>query len=163
MVIIEIQNWKKSVGVFSEEKWPLPGMVQLEVNSNSLLSTLRPRSLAIVRRRKTQASNMTAVTVAETRLRLLRGSHPGLLPWKPLFPPLWPPWPLRSEVEVSEMKKEIYWLHGIQKTKPGPWFVRFSFVHNYKAASKHLVHAILPSMAEEVLYLGQNQVHCMKS
>jgi hypothetical protein len=86
-----------------------PGMVQLEVNSSSLLSTLRPRSLAIVLRRKTQASSMTAVTVAETRLRLLRGNHPGLL-CKPLFPPSWPPWPpwpLRSEGMPPEMKTFI--------------------------------------------------------
>ena len=86
-----------------------PGMVQLEVNSSSLLSTLRPRSLAIVLRRKTQASSMTAVTVAETRLRLLRGNHPGLL-CKPLFPPSWPPWPpwpLRSEGIPPEMKTFI--------------------------------------------------------
>ena len=95
-------------------------MVQLEVNSSSLLSTLRPRSLAIVLRRKTQASSITAVTVAETRLRLLRGNHPGLL-CKPLFPPSWPPWPpwpLRSEGIPPEMKtlidnKKQLFLHQI--------------------------------------------------
>ena len=50
------------------------GMVQFEVNSRPLLSTLRPRILAIVLRKKTQARSMTAVTEAETRLRLLRGN-----------------------------------------------------------------------------------------
>ena len=60
-----------------EEKFRRPlnsGIVQLEVNSNSRLSALRPRIRAMVRRRKTQARSMTAVTVVETRLRLWRGS-----------------------------------------------------------------------------------------
>ena len=51
----------------------ISGMVQFDVNSNSRLSSLRPRILAIARLKKTQANNITAVTVCETRSRLLRG------------------------------------------------------------------------------------------
>ena len=51
----------------------ISGMVQFEVNSSSLLSTLRPRILAIVRLKNTQANNITAVTVCETRSRLFLG------------------------------------------------------------------------------------------
>lgn len=64
-----------------EEKFRRPlnsGIVQFEVNSNSRLSALRPRMRAMVRRKKTQARSMTAVTVVETRLRLWRGNLAGI-------------------------------------------------------------------------------------